>query len=96
MMSHQFRRHPEDMNNPRIQKIPNNENGKTFSKSPMSSNDNYTKNETNVVTSNDVENGKAYEPTTNGYVKLRKINLQVNRKCITANLLIPTNSVSSF
>ena len=72
MMSHQFRRHPEDMNNPRIQKIQNNVNGKTYSKSPMSSNDNYTKNETNVVTSNDVGKEKASEPTTNGYVKLRK------------------------
>ena len=72
MMSHQFRRHPEDMNNLRIQKVPLHGNEKNYSQSPMSSNDNYAKNETNVVTSNDVGKEKASEPTTNGYIKLRK------------------------
>ena len=67
MMSHQFRRHPEDMNNLRIQKVPLHGNEKNYSQSPMSSNDNYAKNETNVVTSNEINNGNSSEPKTDRY-----------------------------
>ena len=81
MMSHQFRRHPEDMNNPRTQKISRYGNEKNYSKSPMSSNDNYIKNGT-TVTSNDVSNGKIYEPSNDRYVLLITLNLVVILKRI--------------
>ena len=89
-MSHQFRRHPEDMNNPRIQKISRHGNEKNYSKSPMSSNDNYIKNET-TVTSNDVSNGKIYEPSNDRYVLLITLNLVVILKrisCMKTSLIL--------
>ena len=81
MMSHQFRRHPEDMNNPRIQRVCRHGNEKKYSKSPMSSNDNYIKNGT-TVTSNDVSNGKIYEPSNDRHVLLITLNLVVILKRI--------------
>jgi hypothetical protein len=68
-MSHQFRRHPEEMNNQRIQKS---ENEKTHLKYPMSNNENFTKSGSNL-TEDGFDNVKDSDNICNEYVNLKFI-----------------------
>ena len=68
-MSHQFRRHPEEMNNQKIQKSEH-ENEKIHSKYPMSNNENNTKNASNL-TQHGVDNNNDSTNICNEYVYLK-------------------------
>ena len=62
----------------------------------MSSNDNYAKNETNVVTSNEINNGNSSEPKTDRYGIMIELRWMYDKILIVISYDDWTNSLSFY